>query len=222
MTNAEAYALECGLYELVWDTGDTDLAAVGQMIDGARWFAPVHWSGGGRMSVSTDWREVVSGRRLDAPDPQARESARAEVRRVMHEYLSDAELDRALAQNVVDALIDAVWRPTLSQEARDLTAIGNPTPVGSLWDFVRLAAPLLDLEPAPHMRAICEAVERLGRGDLMRGSPTARGETWRQWAKQAHFPVIDDPNPAGSFSSTRAATRAVRQVCSVRRPRWIW
>lgn len=47
--------LETGLYRLYWKSGGFSFAAVGQLRDGTRWFAPTNWING---LTSTRWALV--------------------------------------------------------------------------------------------------------------------------------------------------------------------
>jgi hypothetical protein len=208
------------------------------------------------IQTALEWRGERAGyRELEALRPD-HEQARSQVRSVLYTYLSDTELDRALSQNVVDALITAAtvrtppvptdvpppravdacprkwWRdarreylgtapPTrparhegdtehvnpsdraregLKTTTNDVPAVGDrvvahrysdgdlevrldsgnyryahrdrpmtiigrnteplpPQPAATLWDFVRLAAPALGIEPARHVELICNWIE---------------------------------------------------------------
>lgn len=61
MTHADAKKLPVGLYEITWKSGGASLAAIGQLQDGARWFAPCNWSASDvAFAGCTAWRMVES------------------------------------------------------------------------------------------------------------------------------------------------------------------
>ena len=47
------------VYILYWKSGGSSLAAVGSLINGDRWFAPINWVAGNAGGIaSTDWHMV--------------------------------------------------------------------------------------------------------------------------------------------------------------------
>lgn len=59
MNMQAALKLELGFYRLYWKTGGSSIAAVGQLYDGRRWFAPCNWTSVSTMGIaSTNWRDV--------------------------------------------------------------------------------------------------------------------------------------------------------------------
>jgi hypothetical protein len=45
MTKIETLKLPLGFYRLHWKAGGTSIAAIGQLHNGLRWFAPTNWTG---------------------------------------------------------------------------------------------------------------------------------------------------------------------------------
>ena len=72
MRQQDALRLDTGLYRLHWKSGGFSLAAVGQLRDGARWFAPSDWQNG---LTSTRWSLVERAEAV--PVVEIREATRA-------------------------------------------------------------------------------------------------------------------------------------------------
>ena len=83
-----------GLYRIYWKSGGASLAAVGQMANGDRWFAPVNWTSSDNvMMASTAWRLVQSVELIEAHSaPEFKVDQR--VRTV---------------DNTIDGVVAAVW-----------------------------------------------------------------------------------------------------------------
>ena len=66
MTQEQAKRLPLGLYRLYWKDGSSSLAAVGNLNDGRRWFAPVNWTNSRPDGIaSADWRTVWEAELLE-------------------------------------------------------------------------------------------------------------------------------------------------------------
>src|SRR5690606_16528846 len=70
MTNEEARKLPLCLARIHWEEGGSSLAAIGQLHDGRRWFAPVNWTAEGRFEAAESWHmvrrvEVLHGDRTE-------------------------------------------------------------------------------------------------------------------------------------------------------------
>lgn len=65
------HPLPTGMYRLFWKSGGSDLAAVGSMHDGTRWFASCNWVSGNNEKpfvASTDWKLVDYVRRVEVKE----------------------------------------------------------------------------------------------------------------------------------------------------------
>jgi hypothetical protein len=72
MTAEQARLLPLGLYVLRWTEGGTSLAAVGQLYDGARWYAPVNWTSRVPGGIAcTNWSLVELAVHLTRPEAEA-------------------------------------------------------------------------------------------------------------------------------------------------------
>lgn len=199
MTNEEAKALPLGLYLLTWETGGESLAAVGQLYDGARWYAPVNWTtghAGERFEASSAWGHVKGALRLGFPRDRGR--ARSAVQQALYTHASEHVAD-AIGADALNAIVDAAWSmlPVISDAVRDAFQDAPPAAepqvaraAGSLWEFVQLAAPALGIELQPHVKVVCDMIDRgsgqpfvpnfrfaVAHGDMP--APRATGFDWR-------------------------------------------
>lgn len=140
MTDEEARFLDCGLYRLHWVSGGPSLAAVGQLHDGRRWFAPVNWTADASDGVALSaWQLVARAERLAALSQREYD----EIMAVFGDRVLDSEVARlavlrereACAKEAQDVATDnehgdefeaaAVWKAA-SQIASYIRARGTP------------------------------------------------------------------------------------------------
>ena len=79
MTQDEARELPLGLYRIFWKTGGSSLAAVGQLYDGTRWFAPTNWTAADNFMTSINWKIVEKVKLIKTNDGGVAEWSKAPV-----------------------------------------------------------------------------------------------------------------------------------------------